>query len=327
MHDLDVIKTTRELIEFDQIPENPVVSYLAELSEGSRPGQLIALRAALGAISGQDTEDVLNAEVAAFEWHKLRSHHVSAIRAALQDQHSPAYANKILSVVRGVLRAAWRMGLMSHENYARAADVRTVRGERLPAGRDLSHGEISALIRVCSDDLSPAGPRDAALIGLGVTCGPRISEVSNLDLQDYDPDDYRLLLKGKGSKERAAYLVDGVKEAMEDWLDLRGLAPGPLFNPVLKGGRLRIRHLGITSLMKMLEKRSKQAGVKPFTWHDMRRTAAGDLLDAGVDLATVQKVLGHADPRTTARYERRPEEAKREGLSRLHVPYERRRLF
>lgn len=104
-----------------------------------------------------------------------------------------------------------------------------------------------------------------------------------------------------------------MQEALENWLELRGSAPRPLFCPVLKGNGIQIRRMGITSLIKMIEKRYKQAWVKPFTWHDIRRTAAGNLLDAGVGLVTVQKVLGHADPRTTTRYNRRQEEVKREG--------------
>ena len=326
MTDLHIADMPRDLAALDRARAGPVLAYLAELGEGSRRGQLTALRAALAAITGRATDQVSNAEVASWDWSGLRAQHLAAIRSGLQKRHSPAYANKVLSAVRGVLRAAWRMGLVSYEEYARAADVRPVRGERLPAGRDLSPGEIAALMRVCSDDPSPAGPRDAALIGLGVTCGPRIAEVSALDMEDYDKANGRLLLRGKGSKERTAYLVSGAREALEDWLALRGPEPGPLFCPVTKGGVILLRRMSTTALAKMLKKRQRQAGVNPFTWHDMRRTAAGDLLDAGVDLSTVQKVLGHADPRTTARYDRRHEETKREGLSRLHVPYERGRM-
>ena len=62
------------------------------------------------------------------------------------------------------------------------------------------------------------------------------------------------------------------------------------------------------------------ARVKPFTPHDLRRTFAGEMLDAGVDLVTVQHLMRHASPVTTAKYHRRDEKTKMEAASRIHFP-------
>ena len=80
------------------------------------------------------------------------------------------------------------------------------------------------------------------------------------------------------------------------------------------------------ALAHMLEKRRAEAKVKPLTWHDFRRSFAGNLLDKGQDLVTVQKLMGHASPVTTSNYDRRGEEAKRRAARSLHVPYTRRGL-
>jgi integrase/recombinase XerD len=85
--------------------------------------------------------------------------------------------------------------------------------------------------------------------------------------------------------------------------------------------------LSTQALADLLNKRRLAAGVAGLTWHDFRRSFAGNLLGAQVDLVTVQKLMGHASPITTSGYDRRPVEIQRQALGKLHVPYTQRALL
>lgn len=223
------------------------------------------------------------------------------------------------------------------KHASRVASVGDVHGQRAPKGRHLAAGELMALLEGCARDESPAGVRDAALIALAWATGMRRSELAGLRRADFVQTGAEegapalageLMVHGKGDKVRVVYLYDGAAAYLLDWLKLRGLGEGPLFLAVNKGGAILAGsmgapHRGISdeALAQMLEKRRVQAGLRRLTWHDFRRTFAGNLLDNGNDLVTVQKLMGHASPTTTAAYDRRGEEVKRRASRSLHVPY------
>jgi integrase len=254
--------------------------------------------------------------------------HTAALRSRLADDFSPATANRILSALRGVLKEAWRLGHMSAEEYQRAVDIKNVKGETVPAGRELSQGEILALVAVCRTDRlkngiqSPAGVRDVAIIGLLYTCGLRREELVSLNIPDFDVDSGKLIVRsGKGRKQRTVYVQGGALQALLDFRAIMPLDYGPLFSPILKNGRIMRRRLSAQAIYDMVKKRADQAGVKDFSPHDFRRTFVGDLLDRGVDIATVANIAGHASVDTTRRYDRRPEETKKRAAEKLHFPY------
>jgi hypothetical protein len=106
------------------------------------------------------------ASAEAFPWAALRYQHTQGLRTALAARYAPSTANRQLSALRGVLREAWRLGAMTAEHYRRAADLEPVHGERLPAGREVTAGELRALFVACREDTTPAGARDAALLAI-----------------------------------------------------------------------------------------------------------------------------------------------------------------
>lgn len=310
-----ILFSSNDLIPSLPLDQNPAAVYLSSLTDTGRRSQAHALSVVAEMLLGDQ------ADLFSVPWAKLRYQHLMAIRSELLKRYKPATVNRTLCAVRGTLKAAWRLGQLSSDDYQRTIDVPSVSGETLPAGRELSSGEISALMADCGSDPTPAGARDAAMIALMYSCGLRRDEVANLTLDNYDPETGRLAVLGKRSKERTAYLTNGAYEAMADWLAVRGNAPGALFLAINKGGKPRSGFMTNQAVYNVLAKRGGSAGVKAFTPHDMRRTFVSDLLDAGADIATVSKMAGHSSVNTTARYDRRPEEAKQKASRLLHVPY------
>lgn len=298
--------------------QHPAAVYLARLAPGSRR----TMSTSLDVIAGLLTSYRCNMQT--LDWSGLRYQHTSAVRAIVAKLYSPATANKMMCALRGVLKEAWRLGQMGAEEYRRAADLGSIRGETVPAGRELPTGQLDALMQACRRDESPAGPRDAAIVGLMYSAGLRRAEIVALDLADYRVESKQLVVRGKGRKERIAHLIEGAEAALSDWLEDRGNAPGPLFWPVNKGGKVIKRRMTTQAVYNLLHKRAAEGGVTRASPHDLRRTFVSNLLDKGADIATVAKMAGHASVQTTARYDRRPEEAKRKAAELLHLSYRRR---
>lgn len=306
-----------DLVVRSEVPldRHPAAVYLASLSPGSRR----TMRQALGAIA-----QILMGDPSALglAWWKLRYQHVAAVRARLTEVYAPATANKMMSALRGTLRESWRLGLIPEAEYRLAIDVPRVRGNSLPQGRSLSQGEITALLQACSADMTPAGARDAALIAILFACGLRRSEACELERSDIRRG-VLTVRRGKGYKSREVPIAIGALAALEDWLSVRWSSGGPLFLPVDKSGRIALRPLSSQAIYNMLRKRAREASVEAFSPHDLRRSFISHLLDAGADLVTVSKLAGHSSVTTTARYDRRGDETKREAVELLHVPYRR----
>lgn len=297
----------------------PARVYVAGLAGDGRRTMTACLQAIAAWLSGGQ------ADIDTLPWASLRFTHTTAVRAALaravsEDRYAPATANKHLAALRGALKAAWRLGMVGTDDYLRAVDLRPVSGSRLPAGRDVEAAELAALLRCCGSDHSPAGVRDAAVVALAYLSGARRAELVSLHVADVELDPPALRVVGKGGKQRLVPLSPTAAPFLAAWLELRGTSSGPLFCPISRGGTLRLgRPLTGEAVRQLLRRRALAAGVAAISPHDLRRTYAGDLLDAGADLPAVQQLLGHASPATTSRYDRRGDRARRAAAERLHL--------
>lgn len=266
-----------------------------------------------------------------FPWEKIRYRHMHIIRAKLSGDDSssktkshalsPNTINHTLSAVRGVLDVAWNQRRITTDDYQRARSVKGVKGSRVQAGRHIESSEIKKLFAVCGDDLS--GVRDAAILSMLYGCAMRRAEVAEVRLETVDMDKKSIRLVGKGNKERVLFMPDGTVHAVSRWLELRGPDPGPVFFTINRYGHVGSGGISDEVIRKIVKKLERAAKVKHLTPHDFRRTSFGNLLEAGVDISTVQKIAGHSSPNTTSRYDRRGEKTRKRAAGLLNVPYEK----
>jgi integrase/recombinase XerC len=175
--------------------------------------------------------------------------------------------------------------------------VATPRQEKyLP--KTLSVDEIFALMeRGPAIGLLPV--RDRAIAELLYSCGLRIGELASMDVGSVDWAAGLVRVRGKGSKERLVPIGGKAREALQRYLELRGLPDDwqPLFLN-FRGGRLSAR-----SMERNFKRQLLQAGIlKEATPHALRHSFATHLLDGGADLRAIQELLGHASLSTTQKY-------------------------
>ncbi|MDP4501051.1 tyrosine-type recombinase/integrase [Nonomuraea turcica] len=262
-------------------------------------------------------------------WEHLRYEYTTRIRAILAEQTttrngetvpwSPSSINKHLSALRGVLKAAWRLGLIPTDDYHRAIDIPGDKGTRLPAGRSIAHGELAAMLAACPGD-TLIGIRNAAIIATLAATGARRAELAAARREHYDPGQRSLRIIGKGNKQREVYLSEDAAVYLGRWLAKHDATTGPLFCPVNRWATIVRRHLTDHSIAEVINTARQDAGLPRLTAHDFRRTFIGELLDAGVDLATTQALVGHSSPSTTGRYDRRPAAARKAAAELIRMP-------
>ncbi|MDM7853658.1 tyrosine-type recombinase/integrase [Cellulomonas alba] len=238
---------------------------------------------------------------------------------------SAATATRDASALRVMLQCCYRAGLLTYEQYRDAITFEAKGGlPRRPAGTYLTTAELGAVLEACmtGPGNDATGVRDAALIAFLAGSGPRRNEVVNVDLADLDLPELKAWLgTTKGGAPRDAWLHPAAADYLDRWLEIRGGQPGPLFVPLSRTGRPLVGHGPLSShqVWKIVRTRGEQAGITGLAPHDMRRFLISHLLPT-TDITLVARIVGHARVSTTAKYDRRPQEAQRLAIASLDLP-------
>ena len=161
----------------------------------------------------------------------------------------------------------------------------------------LTMSQASALLQAVSGQNAK---RDYAILMLFLNCGIRRSELVGLNISDVYEDRIRVI--GKGNKERIVYFSSACHKAIDAYMEERNQIV-LTDNRALFGSRNGNR-ISVTAVHRLVEKAPLKAGLDAtqFSAHKLRHTAATMMLSGGVDIKTVQEVLGHENLNTTQIY-------------------------
>ena len=284
---------------------NPAKRYLLSLeSEQSRSSMNSLLNVAAGYFEP-------DADLSTYDWSLLNIDDVYRLRDSLRrKKKAPSTINTYLAALKGVAKEAWRLKLISIDNYQQIKEIKRAKGARESTSRALSLKELNDMLDHCMVLEGIIAMRDAALIALVYCAGLRRHEAAGLILSGYSKRQAKITVIGKGNKERSNPLNSRVIDIIECWLDERGRKPGPLFTRVFKGNRITELSISPQTVYDIIVRRYKEAGLKKMTPHDLRRTYATNLLANGEDLFVVQDLMNHASLETTKKYDKSDDKMK-----------------
>lgn len=207
---------------------------------------------------------------------------------------APARARKI-SAIRSLYKYLTIKAKLISENPMQDLDSPRLK-KSLPRYLDLDQS-----IQLLDSVQGANQERDYCILTLFLNCGLRISELIGLNIKDIQGDQLRVL--GKGNKERIVFLNDACQQAISSWLNIRSTRGSADPNALFISSQSRKR-ISKSAVEKLVKKHLTVAGLdsSQYSPHKLRHTAATLMLQNGVDVRTLQEVLGHDNLNTTQIY-------------------------
>lgn len=209
---------------------------------------------------------------------------------------APRTMRRRMACLRGFYKDLVRSGIISRSPFAELA-MQLPRPKSLPRGLARADAVLlaEAAWRVCLDGNVPLSTKafPAAILVL-ISVGLRVGELVQVRPQDFDGDGGELRVHGKGSRERCVFIVDDRLKHLTALLAARG--NDTIFGP-------DVSDWSTQAVRRSLQDFASSAGIeRKVTPHMLRHTCATLLLEDGVDLRFLQRLLGHENISTTAIY-------------------------
>lgn len=212
-------------------------------------------------------------------------------------KRAPTTVNRHLSTLRGFFRYLQKRGAVETNVFERTESA--TRYRRLP--KVLERSEIIRILSLPIEDFESL--RNSVMFHLFYSTGCRLSELLTMKLSDLELERERILIKGKGSKERYLFVNPPTIALIEYYLPKRAqfLGFNTKITTLLVG--MRKRELSASSVHSIFEKVGRQVGISgAFTPHMIRHSFATHLLDNEAGIRVVQQLLGHSSISTTQIY-------------------------
>jgi site-specific recombinase XerD len=209
--------------------------------------------------------------------------------------------NQRLAAIRKLANEAADNDLISESAAQAIGRVANIKRQGRKLGNWLNAAQASAMLNAPNAG-TLKGKRDRAILAVMLGAGLRREEVVSLTVAHLQQRDARwviLDLVGKHNRVRTVPIASWVKVAIDKWTVAAAITAGPLFRPVLKGGRLQDGAMTAQAVWDVVQQYAPMPGLAP---HDLRRTFAKLADKGGSPLAQIQRTLGHASIQTTERY-------------------------
>jgi site-specific recombinase XerD len=251
-----------------------------------------------------------NEEITAITGDKLvgYSQHMSGHRKL-----APATVKRRLACLRSMFSRLARQHAIKETPFG-SVDLRVRLPTRLP--RCLGASDLRALLRAAEE----ACPTTRLATILLFTTGARVSELTAIRIKDIDLDQRSIRIFGKGSRERQVFLpADGIVDLVRDYIAAQHDAAGTSDRLLINARGRPANSACIRNRLKFL---AEKAGItRRVTPHMLRHTAATALMEAGVDIRFVQRLLGHQTIATTQLYTHVSDRALKAAITTANVRY------